>query len=270
MYDLTLLTNSTDKLMKAIGRNSSTILSGIAVATLFGAVAAAIKATPKAVEILYHEAEFRREQWASDTGEHEDSYPDEKMFKPVEIVELTWKEYIPTIVLTTISTACIIGSNHISLRKNAALVSLVTLTESALKEYQEKVKDELGEKKAEKIKSEIAQDHLDQNPVNQKTVIFTGNGNYLCFEEFSKRYFRSDIEKIRQGVNAFNQKLLREGWLGINGFYDEIGLEPIELGDEFGWIAVRDLLDLSLDTKMAKDTNEPCLVIGYKVTPHHI
>lgn len=257
--DLSIIERYSKDIGRAISKNSPTILTAFGVAGLISTVVLAIKATPKAIEILDREKMFRYQ-------EENDPAP----LTPLDVIELTWKEYVPTAVMGGMTIACMIGSNHINLRRNAALVSLFTVTESALKEYEAKVRGEIGEKKEEKIRGEISQDHLDRAPVNEKAIIFTGHGNYLCFDDFSKRYFRSDIEAIRRAQNIFNQRLLREGWLCINEFYYEIGLEPIELGDEFGWIAERNLMEIRYDTKMAKDSNEPCLVVGYSVTPHHI
>lgn len=257
--DLTVITKPTKQLVRLVNVNSPTILTGIGVAGLITTVILAIKATPKALERIEMEKRFRYEEF----GENEP-------LTKLEVIETTWKCYIPTAGMGLLTIASIIFANNINLRRNAALASLYSITETTLKEYQAKVVEQIGEKKEEKIRGEIAQDHIDQKTVDDKTVIFTGNGNYLCFDDFSKRYFRSDIEKIRQSVNRFNQKLLREGWLGINEFYYELGLESIELGDEFGWIAERELLEMKTSTKMAKDSGEPCLVIDYMVKPIHI
>lgn len=257
--------------LKSIGRtidqNSPTILTSLGVGGLIATVAFAIRGTVKATDILQQEGHFRLEQYEKQTGEV--AYPDD-MFTTQEIIELTWKEYIPTAVMGVTTIACMIGANHISLRRNAALVSLFTMTERTLREYQTKVVEQIGEKKEEKVREAIAQDRIDENPPSEKTIVLTGNGDYLCFDTFSSRYFRSDVEKLRRAENQFNKRLIRGEWLGINEFYDEIGLEPIELGDEFGWIAERSIMELKFTTKMAKDSNEPCLVMDYYVTPHHI
>lgn len=268
--DLTVFEKYASDVGKTLSKNSPTILTAFGVAGLISTVVLAVKGTIRAQEILYQESTFRVKDWEDHAGEGRETYPADCVLSNEEIIKLTWKEYIPTAIMGGVTIACMIGSNHISLRRNAALVSVYTVTEKALREYQEKVVEQIGEKKEEKIRGEIAQDHLNQNPVNDKSIIFTGHGNYLCYDDFSKRYFRSDVEVIRRAENVFNQRLLREGWLGINEFYYELGLESIELGDEFGWIAERNLLEVKYDTKMAKDTNEPCLVIGYFVTPHHI
>ena len=260
--NLSIVSTMTKQLANTINRNSPTILTALGVAGLVSTVILAIKATPKALNILGEEQRFRYEE------EHSAQFTD----TPIDIfdsVELTWKCYVPTMLMGAATIGCIIGSNRINLRRNAALASLFSIAETTLREYQAKVAEEIGEKKEEKIRADIVQDKLNANPAEEKTIILTGKGMYLCFDTFSGRYFRSNIEVLQRAENVFNQRLLREGWFCINNFYDEIGLEFIELGDEMGWIAERGLMELKFTTKMAKD-NEPCLVVDYRVSPHHI
>lgn len=252
------LATTTKQLSRTLNRNSPTILTGLGVAGLITTVIFAIKATKPALEALYQEEQFRR-----------DHYEDDPTLSPEEIFEITWKFYIPTLLMGSTTIACMIGSNHIHLRRNAALASLFSITERTLQEYQKKVVEEIGDKKEEQIRGKIAQDKLNENPINQSTVIMTGKGDVPCYDSFSSRYFMSDVEKIRQAENFFNQRLLQEGWLNINYFYDLLGMDPIELGDEFGWIATRALLETKFTSKMSTD-NRPTVVLEYFVKPYHI
>jgi Family of unknown function (DUF6353) len=259
--NLTPLLTSAEQIKKSMSRNSPTILTGFAVGGLIATVISAIKSTPKAMEILDYEKRYR---------DQEEQDPDYK--KPIDIldtIELTWKYYIPTIVMGIVTTTCIIGANSIGMRRNAALASLFSITETTLKEYQAKVVETIGEKKEENIRSEIAKDKVNEKPPTDSTIILTNKGTYLCLDVFSGRYFRSDVEAIRHAENEFNHKLLREGWLSINDFYDILELDPIELGNEMGWIAQYAILEIKYSVTMAKN-NEPCLVMDYRIQPKHI
>jgi hypothetical protein len=256
--DVGIITKYSRQVGKTLTRNSPSILTGLGVAGLLATVMLAVKATPKALESIEMEEIFRKT---------EESFGEP--LTPIDIIEVCWKHYIPTVVMGAATITCMIGANHIHLRRNAALVSLFSITETALKEYQAQVVKTIGEKKESQIQDDLAQKRLDDKPITNQPVIITGNGSYPCFDTFSGRYFESDIETIRQKVNEFNQRLLREGWLCINEFYYELGLESIELGDEMGWIAERSLLELKTTTKFATD-GKPCLVMGYSVQPHHV
>jgi hypothetical protein len=185
---------------------------------------------------------------------------------PLEMVKLTWKLYVPTVVMGGATIACIIGSNSINLRRNAALASLYSLTETALQEYKEKVIETLGEKKEEKIKSAILQDKLEKDPVDEKQVIITGGGDVLCYESLSARYFRSSVEKIISIQNKFNHCLLSERYMTLNELYDELGLEHCSLGERTGWSTEFGLLDIKFESKIAAN-KEPCLVLEYRIGP---
>ncbi len=267
--DLSVIQKGTKDLSRTISKNSPTILTGLGVAGLVSTVVLAVKGTIKAQETLYQEAGFRRDSWSEQTGESEESYPIFPMFTTEETVELTWKCYIPTAVMGLTTIACMIGANSIHLRRNAALVSLFSITETALKEYQNKVVEKIGENKEAQIRGEIAQDKIDAVSKEDKAIILTGHGDYLCFDSFSGRRFRSNVEKIRRAENKFNQKLLREGWLSINEFYEELGLEPIDIGKEVGWIGQYALLDIRENVTLTPE-GEPCFVMEYRVLPKQI
>lgn len=246
---------------KAINRNSPTILTGMGVAGLVGTVVLAVRGTVRARDLYAQEIDWRYNNFE---GVEEVPFP-----TPKEVIELTWKEYIPTAISGAFTIACMIGSNHISSRRNAALVSLFTLTEKALREYEQKVVETIGEKKEALIQGDIAQDKLNADPIEDKTIIVTGQGDFPCYDVFSGRYFFSNIEFLRKKENEFNQRLLRELWLPINDFYYEIGLDQIDMGQEMGWIAERQLMELKFSTKLTTD-GKPCLVMDYRVSPHHI
>lgn len=232
-------------------------------AGLLTTVAMAVTATPKAIEIL------DREMWDREViGIEKYGSPIQPLTKK-EIISLTWKCYIPTVLMGAATIGCIIGANSIHLRRNAALVSLYSIAESTLKEYQAKVIETLGEKKEQLIKEEILQDRVTNNPPKENQIIITGNGNTLCYDSLSGRYFKSDIEKIRRIQNDFNRSLISEMYKTLNEFYDELGLEETELGRNMGWTTEFGLLDISFSAKLTPD-NLPCIVLDYRIGPRKL
>ena len=124
-------------------------------------------------------------------------------------VQVCWKPYAPVFAVAAGTIASAIGSNAVSLRRSAALVSGYKMLEEAAKVYSDKVVATIGENKDRKIKEEISQDRLDTHPVSASAILPTGNGNALFFDALSARYFYSDLERIRQTVNSFNFRLMR-------------------------------------------------------------
>ena len=227
-------------------------------------VVLAVKATPKAVQLL-EEAKKERE---SETEEFEvkDLAPVEKVF---EAVKATWKCYIPTILTGIGSMVCLIGAFSESMRRNAALAAACSLSETALKEYRAKVVETIGEKKEGAIRDAVDQEHVKQNPVSAKEVYITRAGETLCYDYWSGRYFKSDVEKIRKAANEVSRRMLDEIYISLNDFYDEIGLTPVKIGDELGWNVNRTgLVELRLGAQLAEG-DIPCIVLDYVNAPVH-
>ncbi|MDE8707678.1 DUF6353 family protein, partial [[Ruminococcus] torques] len=95
-------------------------------------------------------------------------------------------------------------------RRNAALATAYTLSESALNDYQEKVIEMFGEKKNEAVKDAIAKDKVEKNPVVTREVIITEKGNTLCYDAVSGRYFKGDIEKFKKAECELNRQMRDE------------------------------------------------------------
>ena len=106
------------------------------------------------------------------------------------MIKAAFKCYIPSAVITTLSVGCIIAASNINHKRNAALATAYSLSESALKLYQEKVIETVGEKKEQQIRDEVAKEQIARNPVSKNEVIVTSSGNTLCYDVLSGRYFK--------------------------------------------------------------------------------
>lgn len=241
-------------------KNSPTIFAGLGIGGFLTALVMSVGATKKALELIKDEDE-RRNKEAIDLGA---AY---QYITKMDVVKLTWKCYIPTVTVGLGAIACVITSNSVNLRRNAVLASLYSLSETAMKEYQQKVVEKIGEKKEQTVRDDISQDKLDKDPVTGKQVILTGKGETLCYDTLSSRYFKSDLETIRRVVNDFNFEIVTgEMFKSLNEFYSELGLEPMDLGRDIGWSIDHDKLEVEFTAKIASDGN-PCIVLNYRALP---
>jgi hypothetical protein len=55
-------------------------------------------------------------------------------------------------------------------------------------------------------------------------------------------------------------------YIGLNDFYDEIGLGPTRLGEDLGWNMDNGEIRVTFSTQLADD-GTPCLVLNYEVVP---
>lgn len=236
----------------AIKKHSPEILTGIGIAGMITTTVMAVRATPKALILI----EERKEEIGAEKLE------------AMDMVKTTWACYIPAAITGTLSVACLIGASSVNARRNAALATAYTLSESALKDYQGKVIEMFGEKKNEAVKDAVAKDKVEKNPVVTREVIITEKGNTLCYDAISGRYFKSDIEKIKKAECELNRQMLDDMYVSLNDFYYEIGLDSVKLGDELGWNVDSGYIDLSFSSQLASD-GTPCLVIDYSVAPRY-
>lgn len=245
---MTQITKLAQNATKFVSDNSPTILTAMSVAGVVTTSVMAVKATPEAV----------RDIWDAESELTE-------VLSPKDKIKLCWKHYVPALTMGAMTIACIISANTISTKRNAALMSLYTFTEKSLKEYQEKVVETFGENKEQKVRDDIAQDRVNNDPVSTKQVIITGGGDVLCYDTLSGRYFENNIEAIRKAENDLNKLLLDDGYASQNEFYHLIGLPPTKLGEELGWTS-ENLLSLEFSSVLSED-NRPCLSINYRVEP---
>lgn len=252
-----------------LSKHSPEILMGIGIAGMISATVLAVKTTPKAVELINQEKKRQNKELRKEAEKNgSESYPKVDKLTPIDTIKTTWKCYVPTVATTALSTACLISSSRINTKRNAALATAYALSETALREYKDKVIETIGEKKEQGIRDKIAKDHVEKNPVSANEIIITGNGEHLCYDLISGRYFYSDIEKIRRVENILNKKLMDEMYISLNDFYFELGLQCTNLGNEMGWNIDDGLIDFHFSSQLS-DEEKPCLVIDYHIAPRY-
>lgn len=253
--------------MEAIVRNAKTfmvkhspeILTGVGIAGMITTTILAVKATPHALELV--------------NEKHDELYPDdvdnEIAISPVDVVKSCWKCYISAAITGVTSTACLIGAVSVSSRRTAALAAAYHLSESTLSEYKDKVIQTFGEKKEKTVREKVSEERVEKNPLTKNEVVITEKGETLFMEPLSKRYFKSDIELIRRAENRLNKQILTDitGYVSLNEFYDEIGLDRTDLGDDLGWNTGH-TIDLDFDLIRTED-DKALWVIYYLNAPKY-
>lgn len=235
---------------KALKKHSPEILTGIGITGMITSTVLAVRATPKALMLI--------EERKLDLNTEE--------LSKTEVVKTTWKCYIPTFITTTLSTACIIGASSVNLRRNAALATAYTIADTARKEYRQKVIDTIGEKKEIFVRDAIAKDKVEANPIETQQIVITKNGDTMCYDPLSGRYFKSDIEKINKAINEINRRMLDDTYVSLNDFYYELELEETKIGNSIGWrVDTGENIKVRFSSHLASD-GTPCVVFDF-VTP---
>lgn len=250
-------------------RNSPVILTGFAIVGLISTAYSAYKAGPRADKIL---EEYRKDM--------EDCHPNDKEAKRAVVGE-TAKKMIPVlappIVMGGATIACIVGSHSASSRRIAALSAAYSLSESTVKNLNNKMEEMLGEKKARAVKDAIMKDKLretekkDQKLIADGNIYVPDNGYVLCKDLHTGRPFYSTAEKIKQAIVKCSFDVQQDMWVSLNDFYDEVGspqLDHVPLGDNLGWNVedtVRGQLPITL-TAILTDDGKPCLCVDADIS----
>ncbi len=238
-----------------VAKKSPEILVGIGIAGMVTTVVLAVKATPKAIVLMEQKKEELKEDKLS----------------PVEVVKAAWKCYIPAAVIGCASITCVIGASTVHARRNAALATAYSLSQSALREYRGKVIETFGEKKEQTVRDAVAKEKISQNPIVNKEIFLTKRGDTLCYDSLSGRYFKSDADMLRKAENTLNRLLINDVYVSLNEFYYEIGLPPTKIGDDLGWNLYDGgcgMIELYFSSHLTAD-DTPCLVIDYNIAPKY-
>ena len=237
---------------KFLGKHSPEILTGIGIAGMISSTVLAVNATPKAIKLI----ENKKKELNVDK------------LKVIDTIKVAWKPYIPTVAVSLGSIICIIGASATNYKRNAALASAYALSERTLTRYRDRVIETIGEIKEHQIKEKVAQDEVNDNKLSKNQVIITSKGETLCMDTMSGRYFKSDIETIKQAVNKLNRRLVYENYISLNEFYGEIGLENVKNGDLLGWNLDSGMIEPTFSTCLAEN-DQPCIVLDFMVEPRY-
>lgn len=250
--------NMTDLLKSVkmvVTKHSPEILTGIGIAGMITTTILAVRATPKALDLI---AKAEDEKFDDGHGEH---------LTKVEVIKAAWKPYIPAAITGVTSVVCLIGANSVNARRNAALATAYNLSATALSEYKDSVIKTIGEKKEHAVRDKVAEERLSKEPVNKSAIIVSGNGNTRCFDTITKRRFMSDIESIKRIVNELNRRMVNgDDYISLNDFYYELGLDGSSIGDDLGWNVSDGLIELDFSAQLDSD-GTPCIVIDYAIAP---
>lgn len=239
-----------EELKKKLSKSSPEILVGLGLVGFATSTVMAVKATPKALQLIENERLIREEN-------------NEPEMTKVDIVKTAWKPYIPSIAFYALSTACIFGSNSIVNKRNTAIMAAYKLTEKAYVEYKDAVIEQIGTETEREIVEKINTRKMNETPYNETMVI--GDGDIVVYDSLSGRYFRTTLLAVEKSVVEMNFRILNEMYASVNDFYEMIGVDYTATGNEMGW---------NLDNKMEvyysskiTDDGKPCIVLNYEKHP---
>lgn len=231
-------------------RNGSTILTCVGGVGAVATAVMAVKATPKALQLL--------EQAKEEKGEE---------LTKLEVVKIAGPSYIPSVAMGVGTLACIFGANVLNKHQQAAMMSAYALLDGSYKDYKKKVEELYGKEANLHVIEEVAKDKYDEEDIEVE------GDKLLFYDDFSNRYFESTMENVIKAEYEINRKISLWGGVYLNEFYDALNVPRVDYGDYLGWssgglmeMAWADWLDFYHE-KVVMDDGLECYIITMSTEP---
>jgi hypothetical protein len=250
------------KVQEFASENASTLLTAGAVVGTVATGVLAGRAGIKAQKILQELEEKKYEEMV----ENEDHGGIVDYLSRTEKLVAIGPQFIPPVLTGGATITAVIFSHRMSAQKAAALATAYGLSRKQFEEYREKVAEKLTGPKQDAVDTELAQERADRTSGGDLIVV--ADGDVLCFDQPSGRYFKSSMEKIRQAVNSTNEHILAgHEYVDLNHFYELLGLPDTTWGNEVGFNA-NNLVELTYNAIISPvDNQTPVIAIDFKRLP---
>lgn len=240
-----------------VQKHSPEILAGVGVVGVVASTVMACKATMKLNDILEESKETRdkiREVESNPRYEEQYSHEDAKKDLVINYTQTAMKVaklYAPAVILGSASLGCLLASNDILRKRNAALSAAYMTVDKSFKEYRQRVVDRFGEEvekeiryniKAEEVTSTVVTEDGSETTVTETVKTMDPNlySDYAKFFDEASPYWQKDPEynlMFLKSQQQYATDLLRaRGRLFLNEVYDMLGIEKTKAGQIVGWV----------------------------------
>ena len=240
-----------------VEKHSPEILAGVGVVGVVASTVMACKATMKLNDILEESKETRdkiKEVESNPRYEAEYSHEDAKKDLTINYTQTAMKIaklYAPAVILGSASLGCLLASNDILRKRNAALSAAYMTVDKSFKEYRQRVVDRFGEEvekeiryniKAEEVTSTVVTEDGSETTVTETVKTMDPNlySDYAKFFDEASPYWQKDPEynlMFLKSQQQYATDLLRaRGRLFLNEVYDMLGIEKTKAGQIVGWV----------------------------------
>lgn len=258
---------------KVAADNSPAILTAIGVSGTITTAFLAAKAAFASVDVLKEAEESKKAEFLGDALREVEEGPEPQGVQTIspepltrkEQAEAVWKLYVPAALSAGMTITAIVCSNRISDKRTAAVAAAYSFAEKNFKEYRDKTVSKIGKKKEQEVRDEVAQDSVTKNPPKSSEVLVISDGNVLCRDAYSGRYFLSDMESLRKAENDLNWEILNDGYASLSDWWHLIGVDGTSESDELGW-NTDTKFEVEYSTALT-DANKPCIVVTFRPGP---
>ena len=239
-----------------VQKHSPEILAGVGVVGTVASAVIACKATLKLNDILDDCKETRDKIKAVEADpKYQNEYTPEDAKKDLTVnytqtaVKIA-KLYAPAVILGSASLGCLLASNDILRKRNAALSAAYMTVDKSFKEYRSRVAERFGEEvekeiryniKAQEIETIVANEDGSETVVMEEAKVMDPNlySDYARFFDEANPNWQNDPEYnlmfLKSQQQYANDLLKSRGRLFLNEVYDMLGIDRSKAGQVVGW-----------------------------------
>ena len=239
-----------------VQKHSPEILAGVGVVGTVASAVMACKATLKLNDILDDCKETRDKIKAVEADpKYQNEYTPEDAKKDLTVnytqtaVKIA-KLYAPAVILGSASLGCLLASNDILRKRNAALSAAYMTVDKSFKEYRSRVAERFGEEvekeiryniKAQEIETIVANEDGSETVVMEEAKVMDPNlySDYARFFDEANPNWQNDPEYnlmfLKSQQQYANDLLKSRGRLFLNEVYDMLGIDRSKAGQVVGW-----------------------------------
>jgi len=253
------------KIGKSLKRSAPIILTCLGAVGFAATVITAIKATPKAMELIDEEIKLKNKV-----------FPEITKLEPIEVFHTTWKCYIPTVIVGVSSLVCMFSAHALNKSQQNALAGAYMLIEQSYSKYRKSAKAVYGEDADKNIKAETAKDaNISCSASGCQVYAKNMNDNdekILFFDSFSNRYFLSTMAAVINAEYHVNRNMSLRGDVSLNEFYEFLGIDTVkggnDVGWDIGWLAEScECYWIDFDNRFVQNDNDDHYVISTLIDP---
>lgn len=240
-----------------VKKHSPEILAGVGVVGVVASTVLACKATMKVNDILTDAKEqIDKVNSVKNNPAYADRYSEEDAKKDLSVVyvqkgvELV-KVYLPAFTLGAVSIGCLLSSNNILRKRNAALGAAYATLDKSYKAYRNRVVERFGSEVEKEIRYNIRAEEVEHTTIDEegnevvvKEEVKTMDPN--LYSDYAKFFDESNVNWnrnpeynlmfLKSQQQYANDLLKSRGRLFLNEVYDMLGIERTKAGQVVGWV----------------------------------
>ena len=236
---------------------SPEILAGVGVVGVIASTVMACKATTKLNDILAESKEqLEQIKTVAVDPAYADKYTEDDAKKDTTITYVQTgvkvaKLYAPSVILCATSLGCLLASNNILKKRNAALSAAYMTVDKSFKEYRRRVAERFGDEVEKEIRYNIKAKEIvtvdeEGNEVKETVKVMEGADNPTTYSDYARFFDEScpawqndpeyNLTFLRAQQQYANDLLKAQGRLFLNDVYKMLGIDITKAGQVVGWV----------------------------------